>query len=137
MIEIKKEKKSDIIEKATIIFNGIFLLFVILSTFYFNTFPKSIIIAFLIINVFLLAILPKFFKNNKIIQKYKNGMQTFAFKLNQLILKIILLIVYFIGVGFSWVIVKFTKKKLIDKSNDKYSYWIKKENQLQNFEEMI
>lgn len=137
MIETKKEKNMDTIEKAAIVLNSAFLLFIIIFTFYFNTFPKNSVIIFLLINIFVILILPRFFKNNEIIQKYKSGMQIFAFTINHLVIKITLSIVYALGVGFSWIIVKITKKKLIDKSNNKDSYWIKKEKQLQNFEEMI
>ena len=68
---------------------------------------------YLLLNIFLVLILPRVFPHNVFINSIKEGFEQFGRALNFVIVSTALVIVYFIGVGFVWVVSRIVGKTFL------------------------
>jgi len=139
MLFSKKKKEIKWFENLAFLIGLFFMGYILLSIFYFHNFVQNLIyiLIFVILNATILLIVPKIILENSVIESYQKGMHKFANLINNVVSKIALAITYIIGVGFVWAFSRILKKKFLDVSSDKKSYWIKKQKKSESFREMF
>lgn len=70
---------------------------------------------------------------NPFLRGLKEGFHNFGLRVNSAVTFIVMVLVYFVGIGITALINKVGKKNLLDISMNKKSYWIRKEKENEDY----